>query len=131
MEPFTALAALLPLLTSAGQAAIQRWIAPDTFKPTNLADYLGLKNADVELFKAINAAGGSGPTYQWVEAVIRLMRPSVALIVLITWAVTHLSIYASGVDGAEVNTQSVDNFASAIGFYLFGDRTLFYAKRNA
>ena len=127
MEPFTALAALLPLLTSAGNAAIQRWIAPDTFKPTTLADYLGLKNADVELFKAINAAGGTGQTYLWVEAVVRLMRPTVAAIVLITWATAHLSVDITGIDA---DTQNIDNFASAIGFYLFGDRTLFYANRN-
>jgi len=26
--------------------------------------------------------------------------------------------------------QAVDNFAAVIGFYLFGDRTLFYAKKT-
>jgi hypothetical protein len=25
--------------------------------------------------------------------------------------------------------ETVDNFAAAIGFYLFGDRTLFYSKK--
>jgi hypothetical protein len=25
-------------------------------------------------------------------------------------------------------TQEVDNFASAVGFYLFGERSLFYIK---
>ena len=45
----------------------------------------------------------------------------VALIALSTWAYTHL-----------VGTPSieVDNFAAVIGFYLFGDRTLFYAKNG-
>jgi hypothetical protein len=27
-----------------------------------------------------------------------------------------------------IPSDSVDNFAGAVGFYLFGDRTLFYAR---
>jgi len=127
MEPLTALAALLPILTEAGRAAVQRWIAPDTFKPTSIADYVALKTADLELFRAINAAGGTGETYKWVEAIVKLMRPGVAAIVLLTWAAAHLGVDANSI---VADTQSIDNFASAIGFYLFGDRTLFYAKRN-
>lgn len=126
MEPLTALAALLPILTEAGRAAVQRWIAPDTFKPSSVADYVALKTADLDMFKAINAAGGSGETYKWVEACIKLMRPTVAVIVLLTWAGAHLGVDANSIVN---DTVSIDNFASAIGFYLFGDRTLFYAKR--
>jgi hypothetical protein len=29
-----------------------------------------------------------------------------------------------------MDSASVDNFAAAVGFYLFGDRTLFYARKN-
>jgi hypothetical protein len=49
------------------------------------------------------------------------MRPSVALLVLGTWAALKLQGQAS---------DTVDNFAAAVGFYLFGDRTLFYAKKK-
>jgi hypothetical protein len=49
------------------------------------------------------------------------MRPSVGIIVLGTWAYMKLN----GLD-----SESVDNFASAVGFYLFGDRTLFYARKT-
>jgi hypothetical protein len=79
-----------------------------------------MKQMDLEQFKAINDAGGTNPTYPWVEAITRLMRPTVGVIVLGTWAYTKLSGHPS---------DSVDNFASAIGFYLFGDRSLFYAKQ--
>lgn len=73
------------------------------------------------MFKALNEAGGTNSSYLWVEAIVRLQRPMVALIALSTWAYTHL-----------VGTPSVevDNFAAVIGFYLFGDRTLFYAKNG-
>ena len=73
----------------------------------------------LRMFEAMNAAGGTNPSYPWVEAAVRLMRPIVAMIVLGTWAVLELN-------GSASNT--VTNFASAIGFYLFGDRTLFYAQ---
>jgi hypothetical protein len=49
------------------------------------------------------------------------MRPAVGLIVLGTWAYMELSNQSSA---------AVSNFASAVGFYLFGDRTLFYANKT-
>lgn len=120
MDPLTIFAALAPLVVDGGKAAIQRWLAPDEFKPTKIEDYLSMRKQDLEMFKAMNEAGGTNPTYQWVEAIVRLMRPTCAAIVLGTWA--YLKITGSPTEG-------VDNFASAIGFYLFGDRTLFYAKK--
>jgi hypothetical protein len=49
------------------------------------------------------------------------MRPGVATVVLGTWSYMMMT----GQDSAAVN-----NFASAVGFYLFGDRTLFYAQKK-
>jgi hypothetical protein len=80
-----------------------------------------MKQLDLDEFTAINNAGGTNPSYPWVEAVVRLMRPLVGLIVLGTWSYMKLSGQSSN---------SVDNFASCVGFYLFGDRTLFYAKQS-
>ena len=79
-----------------------------------------MKQLDLEQFKAVNDAGGTNPSYPWVEAIVRLMRPSVGLIVLGTWSYMQLN---------NMSSFTVDNFAAAIGFYLFGDRTLFYANK--
>ena len=76
---------------------------------------------DLNLFKAMNDAGGTNTSYLWVEAAVRLMRPVAAALVIGTWAVNSLSGIAD---------PAVDNFAAAVGFYLFGDRTLFYAKKG-
>jgi hypothetical protein len=122
MDPITLLAALGPLAVDLGKSLIGRFIQTDVYKPTNVAEYTQMRNVDLEMFKAMNNAGNSGgATYPWVEAIIRLMRPSVGLIVLGTWSFMMLS----GQDNAAVN-----NFASAVGFYLFGDRTLFYAQKK-
>jgi hypothetical protein len=82
-----------------------------------------MKEIDLEFFKTMNEAGGGNASYPWVEAIIRLMRPLIGIIVLSTWA--YLAIIGDG----EVNEQ-VSNFASVIGFYLFGERSLFYVKKQ-
>lgn len=120
MDPITILAALGPLAVDLGKSLISKFIAPDQFKPATIEQYAKMKEIDLEMFKAMNDAGGANPSYPWVEAVVRLMRPSVALLVLGTWAYMTM---------AGVANPAVDNFAAAIGFYLFGDRTLFYSRK--
>jgi len=121
MDPITLLAAFAPLAVDLGKSLIAKFVAPETFKPATIEQYVEMKKMDLDMFKAINEAGGSNPSYLWVEAIVRLQRPMVATIALVTWAYSHLN----GTPSAEV-----DNFAAVIGFYLFGDRTLFYAKNG-
>lgn len=121
-DPITLVAALGPLLVEGGKAAIQRWVASDTIKPVTVEDYKAIKQVDLDWFNAINNAGGNNASYPWVEAVVRLQRPGIALAVVGTWAFCHLFQVQCG--------SEVDNFAAAIGFYLFGDRSLFYAKKK-
>lgn len=120
MDPVTILAALGPLAVDLGKSLISRFIAPDTFKPATIEQYTQMRQLDLEMFKAMNEAGGSNTSYPWVEAIVRLQRPTVVVLVLLTWAYLMLSGQSS---------EAVNNFASAIGFYLFGDRTLFYTKK--
>jgi len=123
MDPITILAALGPVAVDLGKSLINRFIAPEQFKPATIEQYAKMKEIDLEFFKTMNEAGGGNPSYPWVEAIIRLMRPVIGIIVLSTWA--YLAIVGDGV----VNEQ-VSNFASVIGFYLFGERSLFYVKKQ-
>lgn len=120
-DPVTILAALGPLAVDLGKSLINRFIAPDVFKPATIDDYTKMRSLDLEMFKAMNDAGGANPSYPWVEAIVRMQRPFVAAIVLATWA---------GMTVAGQSSESVNNFAAAIGFYLFGDRTLFYTRKQ-
>lgn len=120
MDPLTLLAALGPLAIDLGKSLIAKFVAPDQFKPATIEQYVTMKKLDLDMFKAINEAGGTNPSYPWVEAIVRMQRPMVASIALIVWAWSH----TYGVPSSEV-----DNFAAIIGFYLFGDRTLFYTKQ--
>jgi hypothetical protein len=123
MDPITILAALGPVAVDLGKSLINRFIAPDQFKPATIEQYAKMKEIDLEFFKTMNEAGGGNASYPWVEAIIRLMRPLIGIIVLSTWA--YLALVGDGV----VNEQ-VSNFASVIGFYLFGERSLFYVKKQ-
>jgi hypothetical protein len=120
MDPLTILAALGPLAVDLGKSLIGRFIQTDGYKPVNVDEYVKMRQFDLEMFKAMNEAGGANPSYPWVEAAVRLMRPAVAAIVLGTWATLKLQGQSS---------ETVDNFAAAVGFYLFGDRTLFYSRK--
>jgi hypothetical protein len=122
MDPITILAALAPLGVDLGKSLISKFLGQSDFKPASIDDWLKMRGIDLEMFKAMNDAGGANPSYQWVEAVVRLQRPAVALITLGVWAYAHTL-------GATPETASIDNFAGCVGFYLFGDRTLFYAKK--
>ena len=120
MDPLTILAALGPLAVDLGKSLIGRFIQTDNYKPVNVDEYVKMRQLDLDMFKAMNDAGGTNPSYPWVEAAVRLMRPVVGIIVLGTWAYLEMTGNTS---------ESVSNFASAVGFYLFGDRTLFYARK--
>ena len=122
MDPMTVLAAFGPLVVDLGKSLIGRFIQVDNYKPVNVDEYVKMKQLDLDMFKALNEAGGSNPSYPWVEAIVRLMRPGIAATVLLTWAMMTLN--------GQTN-ESVNNFAAAVGFYLFGDRTLFYARKSA
>jgi hypothetical protein len=122
MDPLTILAALGPLAVDLGKSMISRFVAPAEFKATKIEDYAKMKELELASFKAINEAGGTNQSYPWVEAIVRLMRPAVAIVVIGTWGYMEITAMA---------TDSATNFASAIGFYLFGDRTLFIAKGGA
>jgi len=117
VDPLTALAALLPLGVEAGKAMIQRWLAPEQVKPLTFSDMLELKRLDLEQWKAMQ--GGDAPSYLWVAAIRQLQRPIFIAGVLTVWG-------WQSIGGAP--SETVTNMASAVGFYLFGDRTLFYAK---
>lgn len=118
MDPLTALAALLPLGIEAGRAAIQRFIVPDHIKPATHEDAMTARRIDLEFFQSMQGGQGGGAP-AWVEAVRQLQRPAFAAAVIAVWA---FQAAGTGV------TPGVENMAAAVGFYLFGDRSLFYIR---
>lgn len=132
MDPITILSAFVPLLVQGGRAAVSRWLAPKEFRPSTIEEWERMKKLDLDMFQAINAAGGTNPSYPWVEAIVRLQRPFVVACVFLVWAAMHLGVHLSWLTNpSPVIWAAVDNAMSIVGFYLFGDRTLFYAQQAA
>lgn len=123
MDPLTILAAFAPVAVDGVKALINRFLGTADFKPATIEDYVKVKDKELERFKAINTQGSGNPSYLWVEAIVRLQRPFVAICVLLTWATGHAILELE-------DTTAIDNAAAIVGFYLFGDRTLFYTKRQ-
>lgn len=118
MDPITILAALAPVGVDLVKTLLARFTGAE-FKPATVEDWLAMQKAELDRFTAVNVAGGMNPSYPWVEAIVRLQRPLLGGVVLSVWVWSKT--YGMPSD-------SIDNFASAIGFYLFGDRTLFHIK---
>jgi len=74
MDPITLLAAFAPLAVDLGKSLIAKFVAPEQFKPATIEQYTQIKQLDLDMFKALNEAGGSNPSYLWVEAIVRLQR---------------------------------------------------------
>lgn len=123
MDPITLLTAVAPLAVDLGKSLINRFVAGDQFKPANIDEYTKMQSIDLERFKAVSEAGGNGASYPWVEALVRLQRPIIGLTVLAVWAWAHVNATAISPDFT-----AVDNAAGAVWFYLFGERTLAYAR---
>jgi hypothetical protein len=122
-DPATLLAAGVPLLSHFGGAVIDIFknkFAPDDIKPTNVAEFVQLSDQRIKMFTAMNNIGGA--TYEWVEAIIKLQRPLVVAVIIITWGYEH----GMGV----ADTAGIDNAAGIVGSFLFADRTLFYARKS-
>lgn len=118
MDPITLAAALLPLLGKAGEAVINRWIAPKDLRPATVDDAIKLGELEIRRFEVLNSAGGVQPSYPWVAAVIQLQRPAVIAMILAMagWQVVTVGEPSEG----------VWNALGIVGSYLFMDRTLFH-----
>lgn len=128
MDPFTILTSLLPFAIHAGKQVLNHYLGGKDGNPPpigSMNDYLKYMDAKVSMFKALNNAGGNETTYEWVAAIKQLQRPFIAVIVFTGWIYVHLF---SG--NLMIPVSTVDNMAAVIGFYLFGDRTLFYSGRS-
>lgn len=121
MDPITILSAFAPVVMDLGKSLINKFVAPDQFKPATIEQYAKMKEIDLDFFKVMNEAGSGNASYPWAEAIVRLMRPVIGLLVLSVWSYTVMTGTMS---------DQVNNFASAVGFYLFGERSLFYIKKK-
>lgn len=120
MDPLTLLTVFAPVVMDGAKALIGKWTDN---KPavTSAEDYLKIQDADIRKLEAIAKLDApNGETYKWVSAIRSMQRPVVVMVVLLVW------VYAIVTDLPQVDT--VSNLASAVFFYLFGERGLGYIR---
>ena len=122
MDPLTLLTVFAPVVMDGAKALIGRFTGN---KPAILTteDYTKVQDADIRKLEAIAKLDvPAGETYKWVNAVRSMQRPVVVASVLLAW------VYAVVTNSAQVD--NVSNLASAVFFYLFGERGLGYIKKK-
>jgi hypothetical protein len=108
-DPLTILTALAPTAVKTVDALVQRYIVPDTIKPTTVEQAVALENADIEKLKVITQADTGGETYKWVEAIRKLQRP------VVVFATLAAFLYNPAQD-------AVAELFQVVMWYLFGER---------
>lgn len=126
MEPITILTALLPALTDGIRGMITKWTGGAGAKPANIQEAIQLMDAEVRRLEVIAKLDSTvGDVDKWVNNVRALQRPVAAGAIILAW----IGVMATpGV--AESTMAVVSNLASAVIFYLFGDRTYMYFKKG-
>lgn len=110
-DPITMLAAFAPTLVKVFDAAVQRFVLPDKFKPVNIAEVAQLATLENDKLRMLLDADKTGDTYKWVEAIRKLQRPIVVFATL----------------GAFLHSPDVQIFGDlfqVVMWYLFGERFL-------
>jgi hypothetical protein len=126
MDPMTLIALFGPLIKSGGQALINKFSKGDQFKPANVTEAIQLMQAESDQLKArISAADTQEPAYQWVASVIKLQRPIIVYLTICFW----LGMVFFGV-GSESDRKLVNDMASIVIFWLFGERTLLHINNR-
>ena len=122
MDPLTLLTVFAPVVMDGAKALIGRFTGN---KPAIVTteDYAKVQDADIRKLETIAKLDvPAGETYKWVNAVRSMQRPVVVASVLLAW------VYAVVTNSAQVD--NVSNLASAVFFYLFGERGLGYIKKK-
>lgn len=114
----TLVPALVPAVSDGIRGLIGKFTGGAGAMPQNIDEVIKLMSAETEKLKALAALDTpTGSISIWVANIRALQRPFAVAAVVLVWgacAFTKVDAYAVDV---------VNNLASAVIFYLFGDRT--------
>lgn len=118
----TAAAAFIPVISDGVRGVFARFTGGAGARPQNVEEAIALQDADTARLAALAALDQSGETYRWVNAVRALQRPVAVLLVLGSYVGARFTL--------DTMPDDLTSFASAVTFYLFGERMNFHAKRG-
>ena len=93
-------------------------------KPTTVADLVSLRELDIRQFEALAKIDNAEGASRWVINIRALQRPLATAVILFYFG---LSMYYPV---PAVAAETISFLAQCAFFYLFGERTLGYAKKQ-
>jgi hypothetical protein len=124
IDPLTLLTLFGPLVKDIGSGLTKKFIGDKAGKPANVDEAIKLMEAETKQLEARSKVGDAeGPTYPWVIAVIKLQRPLIVYLTLLSFLA--MSIFDLG------SLETQDNVALMVAVvvgWLFGERTLMKFK---
>jgi hypothetical protein len=115
----------MPAIGDGLRGAIAKLTGSAGAQPQNIGEVIQLMNAEVERLKVLAQLDSGGETYRWVEAIRKLQRPLIAMVVLIAWALAAIGGY-----GGQVALDITTQLAQIVFSYLFGERAYLATKKK-
>lgn len=120
----TVVPALLPVVSDGVRAVVNRFTKGAGAAPANVGEAVKLMEAETQRLEALARLDSVGEVDRWVNNVRAMQRPVAAALVILSWIAAYLT------DAPETIVAIAGDLASAVVFYLFGDRTYMHLRRQ-
>lgn len=120
----TVVPALLPVVSDGIRGLFNMATKSAGAKPANVQEAVQLIEAETERLRVLAELDSVGNVSPWVNDVRGMQRPVAAALVLLAWGAAYWFEAP-----AELTLVAAD-LASAVVFYLFGDRTYMHLRRQ-
>jgi hypothetical protein len=116
--------ALLPVATDGVRGLFNKFTGGAGAKPANVEEVVTLMDAETKRLQALADIDSGEGVSQWVANIRALQRPVVSLAIILA----YIGVVGSGQDQTII--ENVGGYAQMVTFYLFGDRTYMYFKKQ-
>lgn len=124
IDPLTLITFFGPLVKDVGQGITKKLLGEKATQPANVGEVVQLMEAETKQLEARSKIGDSeGETYKWVIALIKLQRPVIVYLTLLSFLTMSLFDI-----GSPESRNTVGQLASILIMWLFGERTLLKFK---
>lgn len=124
IDPMTLIALFGPAIKDTVGAVVKKFTGDAGSKPANVGEFIQLQEAETKQLEARAKIGDTeGETYKWVVAAVKLQRPTIVYLTILTFLI--MSAFSVGSEQAQGN---VANMGAIIIFWLFGERFQLKAK---
>lgn len=128
MDPITLLTAFMPMITDGARGLINKFTGGAGAKPANVEEAIQMIDADIKKLQAMAELDKVGDNVsQWVSNIRAMQRPVFVSLIMVSWLVM---LFIHGDINPDEVIRITSNLASSAAFYILGDRTYMYFKKD-